>query len=281
MRRRVHGERARLVRCLLAGLLALLGMVAVAGCAPLSPGNANGPFVGDWQLKEAVWGDTELTVEGAGITLISDGASAAGFAGCNEYAFELSGDPQDFRFGAALPHGPSGPATGDFATCGGSLERIEDRYLTTLLAADDAEVRDGTLWLTAGDDSLRFETIPPFPGPRLVGTEWALMAYGETWLNRWATGVIGVPTLRFVGPDRIVGTLGCGGIAGTYRVVRTEVFVMSLHRFGDEDCPSSSSAQDPLLAQFLDGFRVTLVGDDRLVLTHERLQLMYRAAPSA
>jgi hypothetical protein len=109
------------------------------------------------------------------------------------------------------------------------------------------------------------------------------MAYGETWLDRWASGVIGVPTvgLRFVGSDRIAGTLGCGGFAATYRVVRTEVLIMSLHRTDAEGCPPAVREQNRVLADLVDGFRVRLVGDDHLVLTHERVQLMYRTAPSA
>jgi hypothetical protein len=270
----------RKVRGVLAGVVAALCSVALAGCGLLSTGDVDGPFVGDWKLVEARWG-AGLDLPRTGITLVSDGDSASGFAGCHEYAFELSGKPEAFKVGKPLEHGPSGPATGDFGTCNSALDRIEARYLTALLSADSAQVRDGALVLTAGYSYLRFEAIPPFPGPRLAGTDWVLEAYGETWLDRWASDVIGVPTLRFVGSDRIVGTLSCGGILGTYRVVRTEVFVMSLHRFGDEKCLSSFSEQDQLLAQFLDGFRVTLAGDDHLVLTHERLQLQYRAAPSA
>src|SRR3712207_9546942 len=69
----------------------------------------------------------------------------------------------------------------------------------------------------------------------------------------WTVDVVGSPTLRFVGTDRFIGTLGCGSIVGTYRVVRTEVFVVSVQRFGAEECLTAASDQDRLLAQFLDG----------------------------
>ncbi|MDQ4137728.1 MAG: META domain-containing protein [Actinomycetota bacterium] len=259
-------------------VLAMLCAVAFTACAPLFPGQAEGPFNGDWMLMQAGWRDARFVVEGTGITLVSDGETVSGFSGCHEYAFRLNGDAEEFSFGEALDPGRSGPASGSFGACSGSLERVEARYLGVLLAADGAEVRDDELVVTAGHSYLIFAPIPLFPGRRLVGTEWVLEAYGETWRDEWATEMIGMPTLRFVGQDRIVGTLGCGGIVATYRVVRTEIFVLSLHRYGAEGCLSAFSEQDQLLAQFLDGFRAYLLGDTHLVLTHERLQLMYRAA---
>ena len=105
-----------------------------------------------------------------------------------------------------------------------------------------------------------------------------LEGYGDTWRDTWSVDVIGSPTLRFVGRDRFLGSLGCGSIVGTYRVVRTEVFVVSLQRFGAEGCLSAFSEQDQLLAQFLDGFRAVVAGD-YLILTHETLQFVYSSVP--
>lgn len=269
MRRAMRGVRAL--------ALATLSALVFTACAPLFTADAEGPFDGDWQLVQAGWGNTHFTVEGAGITLVSDRQTAAGFSGCREYAFELHGDADDFSFGEALEDGlPGRPSSGP-AICNGSLERIESRYLTVLLAADGADVQSGELLVTAGNSYLVFRAIPPFPGHQLTGIEWVLDSYGETWRGRWTMDIIGAPTLRFLGQDRIVGTLGCGGITATYRVIRTEVFVTSLHRYGAEGCLSAFSEQDQLLAQFLDGFRATVVGE-HLVLTHERVRLVYRAA---
>src|SRR5215218_287112 len=144
----------RKVRGVLAGVLAALSAVALAGCGLLSTGNAEGPFVGDWKLVDARWG-AGLELPRTGITLVSDGDSVSGFSGCHECAFELSGKPEEFEVGRPLEHGPSGPATGDFGTCNSALDRIEARYLTALLAAESAEVRDGALVLTAGYSYLR------------------------------------------------------------------------------------------------------------------------------
>lgn len=271
----------RTVRAALAGALACLGALASAGCAPLVPGESTGPLVGDWLLLEAGLADAPLEVEGAGITLISDGASAAGFSGCSEYAFEVSGDSEDFRVGVALEQTQSDPATGALPACEESLERVESRYLAALVGADRAEIRDDGLWLTGADGTLHFEPIPRFPALRLADTEWVMLNQARTSRDRWATEVVGVPTLRFVGADRILAPLGCGGVVATYRVVRTEAFVTSLHRVGDEECVRAFSDRDRLLTQFLDGFRVSVVGGDRLVLTHEQLQLTYRAAESS
>ena len=271
----------RAMRWVRATALALVCALTVAACAPLFPAQAEGPFNGDWLLVQAGWGDARFTVEGAGITLVSDGRSASGFSGCHDYAYRLSGDAEDFRFGEALERQPSGGAYpfDDLVPCNGSLKRIESRYLTVLLAAERVEVRDGELLLTAGNSYLFFRAFPPFPGPQLLRTEWVLNGYGDTWQDRWTTDVIGTPTLRFVSRDRFVGTLGCGRIVGTYRVVRTEVFVTALHRYGAEGCLSAFAEQDQLLGQFLDGFRIVVIGEEHLVLMHRRMQLMYQAAP--
>ena len=266
----------RAVRRLRAAVLALLCAVALTSCAPFFPSEADGPFTGDWRLVEAGWGDARFTIEGAGITLVSDGESVRGFAGCNDYAFRLAGEADALSFGEPLDPGQR-TFTG-LEVCRGWLERIESRYLTALLAADRAEVRRSTLRLTGGSSYLVFAAIPPFPGQQLVGKEWVLEGYGDTWRDTWTVDVIGSPTLRFLGRDRFVGTLGCGSIIGTYRVVRTEVFVVSLQRFGAEGCLAAFSEQDQLLAQFLDGFRAYLTGD-HLILTHNRLQLVYSAVP--
>jgi hypothetical protein len=269
----------RAARRLRAIALAVLGVFAVASCAPLLPGEPDGPFNGDWQLVQAGWGDSRFTVAGTGITLISNGESAVGFSGCREYAFQLTGDSESFSFGDVLDRAPGFPSPADLTACGGSLSRLESRYLTALLAADSAEVRNQELMLTDGTSYLIFTAIPPFPGPQLVGSTWELERYGDTWRLREETDIVGKPTVRFVGEDRIVGTLGCGGFAGTYRVVRTEVFLVSFQRYGAEGCLSAFLEQDQLLAQFLGGFRATVSGD-HLVLTHERLQLVYRAVPT-
>jgi META domain len=267
----------RAVRRLRATALTLLCAVALTSCAPFFPSEADGPFTGDWRLVEAGWGDARFTIEGAGITLLSDGNSVRGFAGCNDYAFRLAGEPDALRFGDALDPGPPSPSAG-LEVCRGWLERIESRYLTALLASDRADVQSETLRLSGGNSHLVFTAIPPFPTQQLIGTEWVLEGYGDTWRDTWTVDVVGSPTLRFLGPDRFLGTLGCGSIVGTYRVVRTEVFVVSLQRFGTEGCLSAFSEQDQLLAQFLDGFRAYLTGD-HLILTHDRLQVVYSAVP--
>ncbi|MFC0678566.1 hypothetical protein ACFFGH_12020 [Lysobacter korlensis] len=260
--------------------LALVCALTLAACAPLFPGEAEGPFDGDWLLVQAGWGEAQFTVAGAGITLVSDGESASGFSGCRQYAYAMTGEAEDFGFGDPLEPGPTADPYEDMLPCNGSLERIESRYLSVLLAAERAEVRGDELLLTAGNSYLFFKAFPPFPGPQLMGKQWVLNGYGDTWQDRWTTDVIGSPTLRFLSRDRFVGTLGCGGIAGTYRILGTEVFVTSLHRYGADGCLSAFSEQDQLLAQFLDGFRVIVVGDEHLVLAHRRLQLMYRALPA-
>jgi META domain len=269
----------RAMRRVRAAALALVCGLALVSCAPFFPSEADGPFPGDWRLVEAGWGEARFTIEGAGITLISDGQSIRGFSGCNDYAYRLTGDADGFRVGDAIDEGPAAPAP-RLGICRGWLERVESRYLGSLLSADRAEVEADELRLTDGNSYLIFAAIPPFPGPQLVGTEWVLEGYGDTWRDTWTVDVIGSPTLRFLGRDRFVGTLGCGSIVGTYRVVRTEVFVVSMQRFGAEGCLSVFSDQDQLLAHFLDGFRAYLTGD-HLILTHERLQLVYSAVPPA
>ena len=269
----------RAVRRLRVTALALLCALTVASCAPLFPGEAEGPFDGDWLLVQAGWGEAQFTVEGAGITLVSDGESVSGFSGCRQYAYAMSGDAEDFRIGDAVEPGSIADPYEDMLPCNGSLKRIESRFLSVLLAAERAEVLGDELLLTAGNSYLFFKAFPPFPAAKLMGKQWVLNGYGDTWQDRWTTDVVGEPSLRFVGRDRFVGTLGCGGIVGTYRVLGTEVFVTSLHRFGAEGCLSAFSEQDQLLAQFLDGFRVVVVGEEHLMLAHRRLQLMYRAAP--
>jgi hypothetical protein len=266
------------VRAVRALALALLCAFAVTACAPLLPGEPNGPFNGDWRLVQAGWGSSRFTVVGTGITLVSNGDSVVGFSGCREYAFELSGNAEEWSLGDPLNAEPGFPPPADLAPCSGALERIESRYLGALLSADSAEVRHRELKLTDGTSFLIFTAIRPFPGPQLAGTTWELERYGDTWRLRWETDIVGTPTVRFVGEDRIVGTLGCGGFAGTYRVVRTEVFLLSFQRFGAEGCLSAFLEQDQLLAQFLGGFRATVSGD-HLVLSHKRLQLVYRAVP--
>jgi hypothetical protein len=267
----------RSVRRLRAAVLALLCALTLVSCAPFFPSEAEGPFAGDWRLVEAGWGDARFTIEGAGITLISDGRSARGFSGCNDYAFRITGENGGFRLGNAIESGPTAPPP-RLGICRGWLERVESQYLTVLYAVDRAEVGFGELRLTDGYRYLLFAAIPPFPGPQLVGTEWVLEGYGDTWRDTWTVDVLGSPTLRFLGRDRFLGTLGCGSVVGTYRVVRTEVFVVSMQRFGAEGCISAFTEQDQLLAQFLDGFRAYLTGD-HLILTHERLQLVYSAVP--
>ena len=108
-----------------------------------------------------------------------------------------------------------------------------------------------------------------------------MMAYAETRADRWTTEVIGCRGCASPVPTGSSAHLGCCGVVATYRVVRTEVFVMSLQRFGAEECVSWFCEQGHLLAQFLDGFPVTMVGDDRLALSHERLELMDRASAAA
>jgi len=267
----------RAVRALRAAVLAVVCGLALAACAPLFPSEAHGPFVGDWRLVEAGWGTARFTIKGAGITLTSDGETAWGFSGCRSYAFGLTGETEAFLIGGPVEGAPTGPPT-SLASCNGVLERIESRYLNALLASDTAELRSSELRLTDGRSYLIFTAIPPFPWPRLAGTEWELEGWGETWRDTWTDEVIGSPTLRFLGPDRFVSTLGCGSIVGTYRVVRTDVFVVSMQRFRSPGCISVFSEQDQLLGQFLNGFRAYLTGD-HLILTHERLQLVYRAVP--
>jgi META domain len=269
----VRGAARRLRAAVLAGTCVL----TLASCSAIFPAEADGPFVGDWRLVQAGWGDARFTIEGAGITLVSDGETATGFSGCRDYTFQLTGDTAAFRVDAASDPEPDAPPTG-LEVCNGPLERIEARYLSALLGAERATIRDEELRLTAGNSYLIFTAIPPFPGPRLTGVEWELEGYGDTWRGTWTDDVIGSPTLRFLGRDRFVGTLGCGSLVGTYRVVRTEVFVMSLQRFGAEGCRSAFSEQDQLLGQFLDGFRAYLAGD-HLILVHHRLQVVYRAVP--
>ena len=264
----------RAVRRLRAAALALVCGFALTSCAAFFPSEADGPFAGDWRLVEAGWGQARFTIEGAGITLVSDGRSVRGFSGCNDYAFRLTGDADALRVGEEVDPAPP-PSLG---ICSGLLERIEARYLSALFRAERAEVSDEVLRLTDGNSYLLFAAIPPFPLPQLVGTEWVLEGYGDTWQETWTVDAIGSPTLRFVGRDRFLGTLGCGSIVGTYRVVRTEVFVVSLQRFGTEGCLSEFSEQDQLLAEFLDGFRADVTGH-HLILTHERLQLVYSAVP--
>jgi hypothetical protein len=266
------------VRRLRAAALAFLCALTLASCAPFFPAEADGPFPGDWRLVQSGWGEARFSIEGAGITLVSDGESVRGFAGCRQYAYRLSGETDEFRVGEALKPALTEPPA-NYSACQGWLERIESRFLTALLVADEAQVSDDELRLTDGNSYLVFTAIPPFPGPQLSGTEWVLEGYGDTWLDGWNDDVIGSPTLRFLGRDRFLGTLGCRSLVGTYRVVRTEVFVVSMQRFGGEGCQSAYSEQDQLLAQFLDGFRASLAGE-HLILVHERLQLVYRAVPT-
>jgi hypothetical protein len=267
----------RAVRRLRGASLAILCALALASCAPLFPSEPDGPFTGDWRLVAAGWAESRFTIEGAGVTLASDGRTVRGFSGCNHYTFRLSGDAHALAVQSLEPGGTELP---HLQSCMGWLERIESRYLTALLGADRAEVGSEELRLSGKDSFLSFAPIPPFPGHQLSGTEWVLEGYGDTWRDAWTVDVVGSPTLRFLGRDRFVGTLGCGSIVGTYRVVRTEVFVVSIQRFGAEGCRSGLSSQDQLLAQFLDGFRAFLAGD-HLILTRERLQLVYSAVPPA
>jgi hypothetical protein len=264
----------RAVHSLRAAALWLLCALMLASCAPLFPSEARGPFVGDWRLVQAGWGEAEFTVAGAGITLTSDGETVRGFSGCHSYAFTLTGELTALRIAGPVDAATAPPA--GLAACDGKLERFESRYLSALLAADAGKMRNDTLRLTDGTSYLVFTKIPPFPERQLTGKEWRLEGYGETWGNTWTAELVGSPTLRFLGQDRFVGDLGCGSVLGTYRVVRTQVFVVSMQRFGADECLSAFSGQDQLLAEFLDGFRATLTGD-HLILTHERLQLLYRA----
>jgi hypothetical protein len=267
---------SRRMRHLRATVMAAMCALVLAACAPLFPSEPQGPFVGDWRLVQAGWGEAEFMVAGAGITLTSDGETVRGFSGCHAYAFTLTGELTALRIGGPVDEATAPPP--GLAVCDGKLDRFESRFLSALLAADTAKMQSGALRLTDGTSYLVFTRIRPFPGARLNGTEWELEGYGETWESTWTAELVGSPTLRFLGRDRFVGDLGCGSVTGTYRVVRTEAVVVSLQRFGADGCLSPFSEQDQLLTQFLDGFRADLTGN-HLILTHERLKLLYRAVP--
>jgi heat shock protein HslJ len=270
--------RRRTGRAFGAAVVAAVSAMLVAACAPFLPGSPDGPFNGDWLLVEAGWGDTGFRVDRAGITLMSDGRSAAGFSGCSEYAFELSGDADEFRIAEAVGGNSSSVTADELVTCHGYLDRLESRYLSLLLAADEVERTDTELVLRSGDSSLVFVAFPPVRSSELLRTEWVLSGYGNTWQDRWSTDIVGSPTLRFLDDERFVGSLGCGGFVGNYRVVRTQLFVTTLHRQATEECRSEGSAQDALFARFLDGFRVIVLGREHLVLLHNQTQLFFTAA---
>jgi hypothetical protein len=264
-------HRWRLLALVLAGALALTsGGVALAR-------QQVGPLDGDWMLIQAEDEIGSFAVENAGISLIVRGQSVTGYAACGDYRRRLTGEP------AALAFETPARTMEAREQCPPQLEEARELYLAALAATDRATLEGRTLRLLGEHIHLVFLAIPPFPEAQLAGTAWVLESFGETWSRQQVSPRVGTSTLRFLAGDRFTATLACGRTVGFYRVGRTEATTVSYDVVGPGTgagsalCPRAAAIQDLRVAELLRGFRASVQGD-RLILTRNRLQVVYRAA---
>ena len=260
--------------------LVLAGALAIASGGVALAQQGVGPLDGDWTLIQAEDEVGPFAVENAGISLIIRGSSASGYAACGEYEARLTGDPAALALDT-----PSGPDE-QREQCPPQLEEARELYLAALRATDRAWLEGGTLRLLGERTHLVFLAIPPFPEAQLAGTSWILESFGETWSRQQISPRVGTSTLRFLDGDRFSATLACGRTIGFYRVEGTEATTVSYDVVGPGTgagsafCPRAAAIQDLRVSELLRGFRATVRGD-RLILTRNRLEVVYRAAALA
>jgi hypothetical protein len=257
----------------------------VAGVLALTSGGlafarqAVGQLDGDWELIAGQDEGRPFPVENTGISLLVRGDSVSGFAGCGDYDLRLSGDAARLKIAA-----PAGAAPRGREQCAPQLEEVRSRYLDALASASRAVLDGGMLRLAGAHTRLVFRAMPLFPVAQLDGTSWVLETFGETWSGQQIRPQVGASTLRFLGEHRFAARLACGRIVGLYRVARTVATTVSYDVLGPgagsdrSFCPRAGAIQDGRVSEILRGFRASVQGD-RLILTRDRLQIVYRAAP--
>ncbi len=266
-------RRAFLLLAVLAGGMLALGSGALA----LSHTSA-GPLEGDWMLIQAEDEVGPFAVENAGISLLVRGRSASGYAACGGYEVRLSGGEGRLRI--ERHPGASGSRETE-ERCPPQLEEVRGLYLAALLSSVRASVEGRTLRLLGEGTHLVFTAIPHFPKAELAGTSWVLESYGDTWSRQRLDARVGATSLRFLGDDRFVATLACGRIIGFFTVALTQATATTYRAPGSASgppfCPRAAAFQDLRIAEVLQGFRASVRGD-RLTLTRNRLEIVFRAA---
>lgn len=263
----------------LIGFLAVIGLGAGSGLA-VSAGAAPGPLTGDWMLIQARDAVGYFAVENAGISLTVSGRSATGYAACGDYRLDVHGDGGDLALRPA-DEGPQEPVE----RCPAQLEEVRELYLAALTSSSSATVENRTLRLAGGETELVYAAVPRFPEARLTGTSWVLQSFGETWSGPRNTPLASGSVLRFLDNRRVSTSLACRTAVGFYHVVRTEATLV-LHNVTpileptSGYCPRPAALQDLFVSEVFRGFRATVQGD-RLTLTRNRLEVVYRALDAA
>ncbi len=188
-------------------LLALLALVAMAGCGSddetETGGGSSSTTAGaaaddgisgrDWLL--AAEGTSFPVPAGVEITLRIDGGEASGSGGCNSYTSAVEIDGSDITFGTV--------ASTMMACAEPEKGEAETAYTTALSEIETFEVDGDALLLSGGDVTLAYTELAAVPGPSdevLVG-EWAIdsirIGSGET--AAISSAIAGTePTLTFV-----------------------------------------------------------------------------------
>ncbi|MFC0678567.1 hypothetical protein ACFFGH_12025 [Lysobacter korlensis] len=259
-------------------VVALLVGGTLWSAASVPAGTAARPLDGDWLLIQARDSVGRFAVLNAGISLTVRGQEASGYAGCGEYRVSLSGTAPEAEFSTPVEL----QSATAFEVCAPPLMQVRVQYLAALRSSSRATVEGRALRLSGPDTELVFWPAPRFPEAQLSGTSWVLEQYGETWSRQQNTPMSRPSTLQFLDDGKFSAVLACRSSLGFYRVAVTQVSAV-LHDVRSSPftyCPRGAAVQDLFVSRVLDQFRAAVQGD-RLTLTRDRLQLVYRKTGDA
>ncbi len=198
---------------------------------------------GGWRLIEATDAEGALPVDASEVTLVADGSSVGGSAGCNSYSAMVTPDEAG---GFTIAVGPT-----TLMACEEPAMTLETRYVAALQLVTALEVGD-RLTLTGDGVALVFEPLPS--DGALAGT-WHIDGIVEgSGDSAMVSSVTGTPFLSIAG-DAVTGNAGCRDFAGTL-VTDGDLHTVELQFHIATTCPTDIAPQEDAISAVLSAFTV-------------------------
>jgi heat shock protein HslJ len=219
-----------------------------------------------WTLVAGHGPDGPVTMAaGHPITLEIEGDRWAGSAGCNRYTTTVARDGEH----VTIPHA----IATTLMACLDDVMAAEGVYVAALPRIESVELTADQLTLHGRDVQFVFEPTPTSAvddapvHPRLVGTDWVIVALVDDAPTASERPVVGAPRLHLAEDGSIGGHTGCNRFTGRYELEGSRLTIgpLATTRMA---CDEAAATQEAFLLRVLSDATVgTAVNGDTLRLT--------------